>query len=90
MRTAAFEPWFNAHPIEPDDTKLAGFFRMMFEKWKAPDIILNTGVEEMEESHSRIVAAIDDGRSSAWVHLKTRNYHHSGEQLACSYSSSSS
>jgi hypothetical protein len=34
----------------------------MFEDWKVPCIILNTGVEGIQQSHERILAALESSR----------------------------
>ncbi|MDE1853298.1 MAG: hypothetical protein KGI38_06075 [Thaumarchaeota archaeon] len=57
--TMSYEPWYNPYLLEPDDSRQAGFFRAMFENWKVPCIILNTGVEGIQRSHERIVAALE-------------------------------
>ncbi|HUI23806.1 MAG TPA: hypothetical protein VLY82_05375 [Nitrososphaerales archaeon] len=57
--TTSYEPWYNPYLLEPDDERQAGFFRAMFEDWKVPCIILNTGVEGIQQSHERIVSALD-------------------------------
>ncbi|MDA4128311.1 MAG: hypothetical protein OK422_02435 [Thaumarchaeota archaeon] len=60
----AFESWYNPYLLEPDDARQEFFFRSMFEKWGVPCVILNTGVEGVEETHKRIVSALDSvGRS---------------------------
>ena len=62
--TTSFEPWYNPYLLEPDDAKQAMFFRLMFENWKVPCMILNTGVEGIQKSHERILAVLD-GRPSS-------------------------
>ena len=57
--TISHEPWYNPYLLEPDDTRQADFFRRMFVEWKVPCVILNTGVEGVQQSHERIVAALD-------------------------------
>ena len=57
--TMSYEPWYNPYLLEPDDARQAFFFRTMFEDWKVPCIILNTGVEGIQASHERIVAALE-------------------------------
>lgn len=56
--TTSQEPWYNPYLLEPDSERQAGFFRMMFEEWGVPCIILNTGVEGVQQSHERILAAL--------------------------------
>lgn len=55
----SYEPWYNPYLLEPDNEVQARFFGMMFEKWRVPCMILNTGVEGIQQSHSRILAALD-------------------------------
>jgi hypothetical protein len=57
--TTSHEPWYNPYLLELDNERQARFFRSMFETWKVPCIILNTGVEGIEQTHERIVAALD-------------------------------
>lgn len=62
--TTSYEPWYNPYLLELDNARQAKFFGMMFKDWKVPCIILNTGVEGIQESHERIVAALDGRRAS--------------------------
>jgi hypothetical protein len=57
--TMSYEPWFNPYLLEPDDSRQARFFGMMFRNWKVPCVILNTGVEGVQQTHERIVAALE-------------------------------
>ena len=57
--TTSYEPWYNPYLLEPDEGSQARFFRRMFEEWKVPCMILNTGVEGIQQSHERIVAALE-------------------------------
>jgi len=57
--TTSYEPWYNPYLLEPDEAKQASFFRTMFENWRVPCIILNTGAEGIEETHERIIAALE-------------------------------
>lgn len=57
--TTSYEPWYNPYLLELDDARQASFFRSMFEDWKVPCIILNTGVEGIQQSHERIIAALE-------------------------------
>lgn len=57
--TISSEPWYNPYLLELDSGRQERFFRAMFEKWHVPCIILNTGVEGIEDSHQRIVAALE-------------------------------
>jgi hypothetical protein len=56
--TMSFEPWYNPYLLEPDQRRQEAYFRAVFEKWKVPCIILNTGVEGVQETHQRIVSAL--------------------------------
>jgi hypothetical protein len=57
--TISHEPWYNPYLLELDNQRQAKFFTSMFETWKIPCIILNTGVEGIAASHQRIVAALE-------------------------------
>ena len=57
--TTSYEPWYNPYLLELDDSRQTAFFRQMFENWKVPCIILNTGVEGIQQSHERILAALE-------------------------------
>ena len=57
--TISNEPWYNPYLLELDHGRQAKFFRALFETWKVPCIILNTGVESIQQSHERIVAALE-------------------------------
>jgi len=57
--TISVEPWYNPYLLELDNDRQTRFFRAMFENWKVPCIILNTGVEGIQESQKRIVSALE-------------------------------
>ena len=57
--TISNEPWYNPYLLEPDNLRQARFFRAMFENWRVPCVILNTGVEGIADTHGRIVAALE-------------------------------
>jgi len=57
--TTSYEPWYNPYLLEPDDERQTDFFRTMFEDWRVPCIILNTGVEGIQQSHERIISALN-------------------------------
>ncbi len=57
--TVSNEPWYNPYLLELDNARQEYFFRAMFETWKVPCIILNTGVEGVAESNRRIVSALE-------------------------------
>ncbi|HZW55490.1 MAG TPA: hypothetical protein VFF30_04300 [Nitrososphaerales archaeon] len=52
------ESWYNPYLLEKDDASQERFFRLMFEEWKIPCILLNTGVESVDTTHKRIVQAL--------------------------------
>ncbi|MDA4125082.1 MAG: hypothetical protein OK438_06515 [Thaumarchaeota archaeon] len=58
--TISNEPWYNPYLLELDNERQAAFFREMFENWKVPCIILNTGVEGIDASHRKIVSALEE------------------------------
>ncbi len=49
------EPWYNPYLLEKDDSGQERFFRMMFDEWKIPCMLLNTGMETVDQTHSRVV-----------------------------------
>jgi len=57
--TISYEPWYNPYLLELDNARQTYFFRMMFERWKVPCVILNTGVETIPQTHSRILSALE-------------------------------
>lgn len=57
----AKESWYNPYLLEKDDIGQEKYFRMMFEGWKIPCVLLNTGVENVDATHSRIVNALKVG-----------------------------
>ncbi len=59
--TISNEPWYNPYLLELDNARQSRFFRAMFENWKVPCVILNTGVETIQQSHDRIIAALEVG-----------------------------
>ena len=60
--TISHEPWYNPYLLEPDDARQASFFRRMFEDWRVPCMILNTGAEGIQQSHERIVSALESAK----------------------------
>jgi len=58
--TLSNEPWYNPYLLELDNARQERFFRSMFEAWRVPCIILNTGVEGIEESNRRILSALEN------------------------------
>ncbi len=57
--TISYEPWYNPYLLEPDEAVQVRFFRSMFEDWEVPCVILNTGVEGVQKTHERIIAALE-------------------------------
>jgi len=57
--TTSYEPWYNPYLLELDAERQSEFFRSMFEDWKVPCIILNTGVEGIQQTHDRIISALE-------------------------------
>ena len=57
--TISTEPWYNPYLLELDNSAQARFFRAMFESWKVPCIILNTGVESIQQTHERIIKVLN-------------------------------
>ncbi|MHB2036134.1 MAG: hypothetical protein ACYCPW_05250 [Nitrososphaerales archaeon] len=53
-----YESWYNPYLLEKDDEGQEKYFRSMIEDWKIPCILLNTGVETVEQTHSRITSAL--------------------------------
>jgi hypothetical protein len=52
------EPWYNPYLLEQDNEAQERFFRAMFEDYNIPCILLNTGVETVEQTHERILRAL--------------------------------
>lgn len=57
--TISHEPWYNPYLLELDNRRQAEFFKAMFETWRVPCMILNTGVENIQESQRRIISALE-------------------------------
>jgi len=57
--TISNEPWYNPYLLELNHDTQTRFFKAMFDNWKVPCIILNTGVEGIADSHRRIVTALE-------------------------------
>jgi len=53
------EPWFNPYLLHLDHSRQEGFFRRMISSFKVKCILLNTGVETVEGTHSRILSALE-------------------------------
>jgi len=54
------EPWFNPYPYSVDlDSKTQEYyFSKLFSEYKIPCILLNTGVETVEQTHKRVMKAL--------------------------------
>jgi len=54
------EPWFNPYPYSVDlDSKIQEYyFLKLFSEHKIPCILLNTGVETVEQTHKRVMNAL--------------------------------
>ncbi len=57
--TISNEPLYNPYLLELDGASQTRFFRAMFENWNVPCVILNTGIESIQQSHERIIAALE-------------------------------
>jgi ATP-dependent phosphoenolpyruvate carboxykinase len=53
------EPWYNPYLLHLDHEKQAQFFRDMIYRFGVKCILLNTGVETVDETHDRILAALE-------------------------------
>jgi len=60
--TTSYEPWYNPYLLELDAERQSRFFRSMFDDWKVPCIILNTGVEGIQQTHERIISALESSQ----------------------------
>jgi hypothetical protein len=61
--TMSYEPWYNPYLLDLDNSRQEYFFRAMFEKCGVPCIILNTGVEGVDQTHQRIISALSQAAS---------------------------
>ena len=53
------EPWYNPYLLHLDHARQEEFFRAMISKFKVSCLLLNTGVESVEETHRRIMTALE-------------------------------
>jgi len=53
------EPWFNPYLLHLDHARQEQFFRRMISSFKVKCILLNTGIESVEATHSRVLAALE-------------------------------
>ena len=54
------EPWYNPYLLRLDHARQESFFRLMISKFQVNCTLLNTGVETIEQTHGRILAALDE------------------------------
>jgi len=54
------EPWFNPYLLHLDHARQEEFFRRMISSFNVNCILLNTGVESVEETHTRILSALEN------------------------------
>ena len=53
------EPWFNPYLLHLDHVRQEQFFSQMISRFNVNCVLLNTGVETVEGTHSRILAALE-------------------------------
>ncbi len=53
------EPWYNPYLLHLDHSHQEAFFRRMISKFKVRCMLLNTGVESIEGTHKRVIAALE-------------------------------
>jgi hypothetical protein len=56
--TYASEPFYNPYLLDLDVTRQTHFWRLMFDRWQVPCLLLNTGVERVDQTHTRILRAL--------------------------------
>ncbi len=54
------EPWFNPYLLHLDHARQEEFFRRMISSFKVNCILLNTGIETVEGTNSRILSALEN------------------------------
>ncbi len=52
------EPWYNPYLLRPDHPRQEQFFRNMITKFGVKCLLLNTGVEAIDQTHGRIASAL--------------------------------
>lgn len=57
-RTYANEAFYNPYLLELDVERQTRFWRLLLDDWKIPALLLNTGVETVEQTHLRILRAL--------------------------------
>lgn len=50
-----YEPWYNPYLLELDHHRQERYFRLIFEEWGIPCVLLNTGVETVDETHESVL-----------------------------------
>ncbi len=53
------EPWYNPYLLHLDHARQEQFFRRMISKFNVKCILLNTGVENIEDTHKRIISGLE-------------------------------
>lgn len=53
------EPWYNPYLLQSDHSRQARFFGDMISKFGVKCVLLNTGVETVDETHERIMKSIE-------------------------------
>ncbi len=54
------EPWYNPYLLRLDSQRQEEFFRRMISKFGVKCILLNTRIEKIEETHRRIMSALNE------------------------------
>src|SRR5881296_2356267 len=55
----ASEPWYNPYLLLLDHARQEQFFRRMISKFDVKCLLLNTGVDSIDETHKRIISMLD-------------------------------
>ena len=55
-----YEPWYNPYLLHLDHVRQEEFFRSMISKFKVNCLLLNTGVESVDDTYKRILDALDE------------------------------
>ncbi len=53
------EPWYNPYLLRLDHARQEHFFRRMISKFNVTCLLLNTGVDTIDQTHQRILSALD-------------------------------
>jgi hypothetical protein len=54
------EPWYNPYLLRPDHSRQEYFFRQMMTKFEVRCILLNTRIETIDQTHQRIISALNE------------------------------